>query len=280
MRIYKTLVFLLCMAGLLLGMSGKALADNWMRSEGESYYKAGAEYDTAQNRWNQDNDSIKMSCTAKNWKLTQAYEYGMSYYQTFFGSIDYRDRSCGNNEASGIGDLSLGIRRRLDIYRNGRTWEAAVIIPTGYSTKGTAQIGSGLYGLRLGAFGSFGDKTLTGGEYGSNVELGANIYIWEGTASEELSGYIKYNFAATQESHFYAALEGDYALIDRNKNLTTVAVNQVSDYGYDRLNVRFGYSRRATLYWRVAVEVTDVVWGRNTNDSRSVTINFSRNFLD
>lgn len=267
------------MAGLLLSASGNAFADNWMRSEDEGYYKASFEYDSAHNRWDQQNKSQVMSCTARNWKLTQAYEYGLSYYHTFFGSLDYRDRNCGNLDASGVGDLTLGLRSRLDIYRNGRTWEAAAILPTYSKSRTGASVGSGLYGLRLGAFGSFGDKTLDSGVYGSNLEVGANIYIWEGTAAEEFAGYIKYNFAATEESHLYSSLEGDYALINRSKDLTTV-VNQVSDYGYDRLSVRLGYSRKATLHWRLAIEATSVLRGRNTNDSNSINISFSRNFLD
>jgi hypothetical protein len=274
-----SLTFSLVVLGTLIIGPGNAYADNWMRSEDEGYYKASLQYDTTDERWNQDSKLETMSCTPRNWLLSQSYEYGLSYYRTFFGSLDYLDRSCGANEASGIGNLTLGLRSRLDIYRNGRTWEVAAIIPTGYPTNRTATIGSGFYGLRLGVFGSFGDKHNVSGEYGSNVELGTNIYFWEGSAAEQLSGYIKYNFAATQESHFYGALEGDYAIINRSKDLTTV-VNEVSDYGYDRLNARFGYSRRASLYWRFSIEGTSVLRGRNTNDSNSVTIAFSRNFLD
>lgn len=275
---YQPLTLVLVMGPLIVG-SGSVYANNWMRSEDEGYYTTSLEYDTTSDRWNQDNKLETMSCTPKNWKFANAYEYGWSYYRTIFGSLDYLDRNCGENEASGIGDLTLGIRSRLDIYRNGRTWEAAVNIPTGYSTSGGSSIGSGLYGFKLGAYGSFGDRHRMDRQYGSNVELGTNVTFWEGSAAEQLSAYIKYNFAATEESHFNAAIEGDYALINRSKDLTST-VNPVSDFGYDRLNFRIGYSRRATLYWRVSFEASNVLWGRNTNDSNSVRISFSRSYMD
>ncbi len=263
----------------LLLLSSNALADNYMRSEGESYYSASLEGDTAHDKWNQQDKLEAMPCTARNWKLTQNYEYGLTYYNTVFGSREYVDRSCGIYDASGIGNFTLGIRRRLDIYRNGRSWEAEVIMPTGYSTTGKSTIGSGLYGLRLGAFGAFGYEKLTNGDQYSPLEIGANIYIWEGTAAEEFAGYLKYNFLATNVSHFYGAVEGDYALIDRSKTPNTT-INPVSDYGYDRLNVRLGFSTKITLKWRAAIEGTDVIRGRNTNDSKSIKLTISRNFMD
>jgi len=263
----------------LLATSGKACADNYMRSEGESYYSASLEGDTAHDRWNQQDKLEPLPCTARNWKLTQNYEYGLSYYNTFFGSLEYVNRKCGIYDASGIGNLTFGIRRRIDIYRNGRSWEAEAIIPTGYSTTAKTTIGSGLYGLRLGLFGAFGENSLSNGDIISPLEMGANIYIWEGAASEQFAGYIKTNFLATNLSHFYATVEGDYALIDRSKNLNTT-INSVSNYGYDRLNARLGFSSKISLNWRIAIEGTNVLRGRNTNDSNSIKLVVSRNFLD
>lgn len=276
---YIKIVRLLVLSGSLSIASGQLYADNWMRSEGEGYYKASLEFDSARSKWNQDNKLQSLPCTTRNWNVNQSYEYGMSYYRTFFGSLDYLDRSCGSSEASGIGDLSLGIRGRLNIYRNGRTWETAVIIPTGYSTTGQTSVGSGLFGLRLGLFGSFGNRHLVNGERGTNIELGGNVYLWEGAAPEQFSGYVKYNFAATKNSHFYGSLEGDYALVDRGEDFSS-EINRLNDYGYDRLNARFGYATRAGLYWRISFEATNVLWGRNTSDSNSVNVSLSRTITD
>jgi len=259
----------------IIASSENVFADNYMRSEGEGYYTSRLQYDTARDRWDLNSTRVPMNCTARNWTLTQHYEYGLSYYNTVFGSADYLDRTCGIYGASGIGDISLGIRRRLNIYKNGRSWEAEAIIPTGYSTTGNSTIGSGLYGLRLGIFGSFGGNADEGGT--PTLETGANIYDWEGTAAKQLTGYIKYNVISSDVRHFYGVIEGGYALTNRNQN-TTTTINRVSDYGYDRINTRLGFSTKMTLNWRIAIEGTHVLRGRNINDSNSVVLIFSRNF--
>src|SRR5512139_2273579 len=105
----KSLNFTIFCTWPLLAFSSIAHADNYMRSEGEGYYSAGILYDTAYERWNQDSKRSQMPCTANNLTLTQAYEYGLSYYNTVFGSLEYLDRSCGINDASGVGNLTLGI---------------------------------------------------------------------------------------------------------------------------------------------------------------------------
>jgi hypothetical protein len=258
-----------CLA-LLLALPTSASASNWMRSEDELYFKAGFDYDTASQYWNRDGELTDMSCTATNWTHNQSYEYGWSYYRTVFGTLEYRDRRCGDVTDSGLGDLTIGMRGRLNIYRNGRTWETALIIP---SEDG------GLYGLRLGVFGSFGDRHTIGNGAGTNFELGANLYLWEGAAPEQLASYIKFNIAPSAERLFTTSLEGDYALVDRDK-IYDATINQVENYGYDRLNLRIGYSQKVSLYWRMSIEATSVLMGRNASKSNGVGLSFSRTLMD
>lgn len=264
---------------LLQGLPATAFASNWMRSEDELYFKAGVTYDRASERWNRASELVDISCTATNWQHNQSYEYGWSYYRTIFGSFDYLNRHCGDVTSAGLGDISLGMRGRLDIYRNGRTWEMAVIIPSGHRSYGDSSLGSGLYGIRLGLFGSFGDRRAAGNDIGTNYELGANLYIWEGAAPEQFASYAKFNFAPSQERHFSASLEGDYALVDRNRVFDS-AINQVESYGYDRINMRLGYSQKATLYWNMSIEATTVLTGRNVSKSSGINLSFSRSFKD
>lgn len=259
-----------CLALLLLTLSASAFASNWMRSEDELYFKAGIDYDTASERWNRDGDLVDISCTTTNWTHNQSYEYGLSYYRTVFGTLEYMDRRCGDVTDSGLGNLTFGIRGRLNLYRNGRTWETALIIPSDHS---------GLYGLRLGIFGSFGDRHTIGNEAGYNIELGANLYLWEGTAPEQLASYIKFNIAPSAERLFSIALEGDYALVNRDKVFDTT-INRVENYGYDRLNLRIGYSQKVSLYWRMSIDATSVLMGRNASKTNGVSLSFSRTLMD
>ena len=253
---------------LLLSLSASAFASNWMRSEDELYFKAGLDYDTTNERWDHDGELTDMSCTASNWTHNQSYEYGWTYYRTIFGTLEYRDRRCGDVTDSGLGNLTFGMRGRLDLYRNGRTWETALIIPADRND---------LYGLRLGAFGSFGDIHSNRNKTATNFELGANLYLWEGSAPEQLASYIKFNIAPSSESRFFTALEGDYALVDRDKIYDTT-INQVENFGYDRLNLRIGYSQKVSLDWRMSIEATSVLMGRNASKTNGLSLSISRIF--
>jgi hypothetical protein len=258
-----------CLA-LLLTLPASAFASSWMRSEDELYFKAGFAYDSASERWDRDGELKDMSCTASNWAHNQSYEYGTSYYRTVFGTLEYMDRRCGDVTDSGLGNLTFGMRGRLNVYRNGRTWETALIVPSGQS---------GPYGLRLGVFGSFGDRHTIRNEAGTNFELGANLYLWEGTAPEQLASYIKFNIAPSAERHFFTSLEGDYALVDRDK-VYDATINQVENYGYDRLNLRIGYAQKVSLYWSMSLEATSVLMGRNASMTNGVSLSFSSRLMD
>lgn len=253
-----------CLA-LLLTLPALAFAGNWMRSEDEFYFKAKVAYDSASERWNRDGDLTDLSCTARNWTHNQTYEYGLSYYHTVFGTLEYMDRRCGDVTDSGLGDLSFGMRGRLNIYRNGRTWETALIIPSELTK---------LYGLRLGVFGSFGDMQIINHQAGTNFELGANVYVWEGSAPEQLASYIKFNFSPDSERRFFTALGADYALADRDKVYDTT-INQVENYGYDKFNLRLGYSQKVSLDWRMSIEAESVLMGRNVRKTNGVSLAFS-----
>jgi len=262
--ITNTTLISTCLA-LLLTLPASAFAGNWMRSEDEFYFKGSVAYDSASTHWDRDGKLTDMSCTARNWTHNQNYEYGLSYYRTVFGTFDYMDRRCGNVADAGLGNLSFGIRGRLNLYRNGRTWETALILPSKFTR---------LYGLRLGVFGSFGEGKIISNEVGTNFELGANVYVWEGTAPEQLASYIKFNIAPSSKRRFYTALEGDYALGDRNKVYNTT-INKVENYGYDRLNLRLGYSQKVSLNWRMSIEAKSVLMGRNVSKTNGVTLGFS-----
>ncbi len=266
-------------AALLLA-SATATAGSWMRSEDESYYSAQLTYDTADTVWNSARVQGPMSCTAENWKLSQRYEYGLSYYRTVFGSLELLDRNCDGYDASGIGDLELGLRSRLDIFRNGRTWEVATILPTGYSTSGAARIGNDRYGLRFGAYGRFKGVQGEDGSDGTGLELGSELHVWEGSASEQLSAYGKLTVPVLKRVRIFGALEGDYALNNRDGEILAGSINPPVQYGYDKLTGRLGLSSKIGREWTLLLEGSSVILGRNTSETNSISIGVSRNFLE
>ncbi|HEY0722297.1 MAG TPA: hypothetical protein VGE50_13725 [Gammaproteobacteria bacterium] len=267
-------------AGVLLLGATVATAGTWMRSEDESYYSMRLEYETADTLWNKNWERESMPCTANNWKLSQIYEYGLSYYHTAFGTLDLLDRNCDGYDVSGLGDLELGIRSRLDIFRNGRTWEVAAILPSGYSTSGKARLGNDRFGLRLGAFGRFAGQPRRGGEEGVALELGGNLHIWEGDASEQLSASGKVTLPVWQRSRLFGALEGDYALINRHAAAVDTSINPPIQYGYDKLTGRLGFTTKISRSWSLTLEGASVIIGRNTSDANTFIVGISRDFRE
>ncbi|WP_287963123.1 hypothetical protein, partial [Alcanivorax sp.] len=115
---------------LLAGLPMVAHAGDWMRSAGESGLGVSLEYGTADHYWNRFRKLLKDNCTSNDWKLFLHYEYGYSYDYTLFGNTALDTRRCGNRHSSGLGDIRLGVRGRLNPFRNGSTWELSVLVPT------------------------------------------------------------------------------------------------------------------------------------------------------
>jgi hypothetical protein len=261
---------------LVLFGSSSVYAGTWMRSEGEGYYSADLSYETASYHWNNNRVRVPMTCDAKNWALGQTYEYGWDYYHTLFGKVDLRDRECGGTSVSGVGDVELGMRGRLNIFRNGRTWEMAAIIPTGYSTTGSSRLGNGLYGFRVGAYGRFTDKDE--GEYAAKpvLELGGDVIIWEGSAPEHLHLYAKGTLPVFTQFWVYAGGSGDLTLSNRSQVYDTSS-DTYRSYGYDKVSARLGVTTKLGRTWGLSLEARSVLWGRNVSDSNTISLFLKRN---
>jgi hypothetical protein len=274
-----------------LSCSCTLYAGTWMRSEKEGRYSGDLTYDTATAYWDQSLHRVPLPCETQNWALSQSYEYGWSYYSTLFGSVDLRDRNCGtpissvpvssapNSHASGVADVQLGMRGRLNIYRNGRTWEMSAILPTGYPTNVPSRLGNGLYAFKIGAYGRFLDEDLEEHAARPTLELGSDVTIWEGVASKQLHAYTKVSLPIYNLFTIYGAGSADVALTNRSATYNP-NTNAYRTYGYDRLSGRVGISANLTKTLRISLETANVLWGRNTNDTTSYSLFITRNFKD
>jgi len=275
-RAYKIILFTLALSG-----SSALYAGTWMRSEDEGYYSAGLTYETATDHWDNNRVRAPMSCKAKNKTLTQSYEYGWSYYRTLFGSVNLVDRDCGGSQtgASGVGDVELGMRGRLNVFRNGRTWELAAILPTGYSTTGSSRLGNGLYGFKMGAYGRFSDQGQDDLVAKPTYELGGDVTIWQGSAPEHLHAYSKGTLPVFHRFWVYAMGSGDLSLSNRS-TVYDSSNNTYRTYGYDKITARLGVSFKVSKSWRFSLEGSNVLWGRNVSDSNTISLYLSHNIKD
>jgi hypothetical protein len=260
---------------LLLSVWGSASAGSWMRSEGESYYTGSLRYGTGDRYWDSRFKLRDRDCTASNWASEHSYEYGWSYYRTVFVDGELLDRRCGDAHETGFGDLALGVRGRLDPFRNGRTWQVALILPTGYSASSDSSLGHGRLALDLGLAWEI-NRVPYQPSPRTQWQIGAALRLIEGPPSEQLRGYVKMSHALTPRLGLTAALNGDASLRTGEDRRSFEFVNQRDGVGeYDKLWSTLALSRPLGQ-WSVYGGVTQVLWGRNVAHETGVVIRFSR----
>ena len=145
------------------GLPASVEASAWMRSEGELQLSMSLSLSTAEDRWDRDRRLVEADCTTRRRALDVQGEYGYSYYYTVFADAGLTNKECGGEPGeSGLSDLTLGIRGRIDPFRNGRSWEIALKPPVSGDDSDTARPGNGEFGLEFG--GHFGGNLVQKGE--------------------------------------------------------------------------------------------------------------------
>lgn len=252
------------------------MAGAWMRSGGEYRYAASVDYSTSDRYYDEGSDLQTAPCAAGNYYLNQSLEYGASYYYTVFGDISGAVKSCGAENNAGISDLRVGIRGRLDPYRNGRTWEFAVIIPTGYSRTEPSRLGYGRIGMELGVHGRF--KAGGAVRHSHYWSTGAEIRLWDGPPADQFQTYVRYSMPVGDAGLDFG-VDGEFSL-GNGRPAPTEYVNQTRLDEYDRITVRASLNYRVGRDWRLAYRLSRAVWGRHTDASTSIGVTLSRSWME
>lgn len=262
----KSLLLALCLASL------PATAGTWMLSRGELAYNAQLAHSSSDHYWDRQRDLRASNCQSDDWSFSNQVEYGWSYYHTVFAEAALVKKECGAQSASGLGDLTVGVRGRWDKFRNGRTWEASIILPTGYDAKDPARLGYGQFGVDLsaGIRLSSDEANLHGFDYLS-AETGYRH--WFGSAAGQWYLTAKGSHKLANQDSLY--VNASLALSMRNgsaENFT--AGNQTLLGDYDQLGVTFGWSHKLGLHNSLALEYGRTLWGRNTGQSDAIRLNY------
>lgn len=178
---------LFCLLLLLFTSSGLAHASAWMLSEKEVIYGSALTYYTDHEYWNQSSHRIRSNCRSHNAYLYQGLEYGYSYYTTLLLSTTFALQHCGADRTNGLGDVRLGIRGRLNLERNGQTWELLAIVPTGYSSTAPRRIGNGRFGIEAGLFTS-GQEQGFEEKRRSFLDASLRLRHWFGAPASQVLG--------------------------------------------------------------------------------------------
>lgn len=261
-----------------------ASAGNWMRNEGETTYSANLKYSTANKYWDQFGNSKAKGCTSDSESLYQNVEYGYSYRYTLFGGIGLDNNHCaaaGQGSQFGLGDLSLGVRGRIDPAMNGKAWEVKAIIPTGYNNQVPMRLGYGRFGLQAGVY--FGDQFedynsdpyKPGNTYIENGswQYGAYVTTWEGPPANQLGGFVKYGNRVSELWKVSGSLEADLSL---GHGRTEPAIPAIAPWArqpfHDVLTAKLDFARDIGNGWSVSIVPETNLWGRNISQSTGISV--------
>ena len=251
-----------------------------MLSEGEQSLFTSLELSRADRYWD-DNRSLQQDdCTSNDRALGLRYEYGWSYYHTLFAATSFEMDRCGTEKATGIPDLKLGMRGRVNPFRNGHTWELALILPVNGDRLDRRSPGNGLFGIEAGLYRSYRDdpyQRTTTSDRQAVWGWGAGINLWSEAAGEELWGELSWRKPFSGPWRFRVRLVGRYSLgggdagsggiFDRRKTID-----------YDRLGVGARISRQLNRGSSLGLGLEQAVWGRNTASDTILKLDFHRSW--
>lgn len=183
-----------------------------LRSEEELLYRGTLSYGTATEEWDDDAVTRDIGCRAHNSRFSNRLEYGYSYYYTLFGDLGLADSRCGGDRRrSGLSDLHLGLRGRIDQYLNTQSWELGATIPLQGRQSGRSRVGCGVFGVDGEV--SRKDKLLPW----LNLGYGAAIKLWKSPLAHQLGLDVSADGplgGARSSWSWYTALTGDLPLTD------------------------------------------------------------------
>jgi hypothetical protein len=277
------MALLIIASGLSAINVGTSSATAYMLSEGIHRYTTGLQYSTADDWFNEQRDRVPQGCRSKDYYWHNQYTYGYSYYFNLFAAAAVGNYECGlHTKVAGVADIKLGIRGRLDLNRNGRTWELALLIPTGYDSQKVNRLGYG----RLGFWGGLAWSSQNTGweeKEPSYWEVGAGITYWSGSPSTQSRTYGKYSWRLDEDGNNRIVVQGTLKLSLRDGRATFPAAfagfPRFSG-DYDSFTVSAKYAHRLTRHWSISPRIGSTVWGRNTSANNFVDLSITRQWGD
>ena len=251
-------------------------ASPWMRSEAERFYWAGITYSTGDQRWDDKSNQKKVGCRNSDWYMHQKVEYGYSYYYTLIAGLSTASANCGDDNLTGVGDLTLGIRGRLDKYSNGKSWEITTIIPTGYERDNSSRPGNGRFGIEAGVAWLFkeGERELADPW---SWQGGIAIRLWQGPPADQFLSYLSVQRRIAAVGKIGLRISGDFSFRNESPEKTKFE-NRTRLTDFDKLRAAVSWSSRINARWSWQTSIGHVLWGRNVTDNLTVGLNISHDW--
>lgn len=253
--------------------SASAHGGAYMRSEGELLHDVRVDYARADREWDAGGATRATDCVRQHRSLTTSLDYGFSYYLGGFAKLGVASTECDTVSESGPSDLSFGLRGRLDMFANNRSWELEGHVPA-RALGGSAELGCDAYGgtLRLEAR----DEVVPGGFIG----YGAGYRYWDTPLVPQAIALLSYSaqidrLARHPRWDWGTALHGTWALEDAETLRQGPGVQ--IDCGSRTRVVRaaLDVSYKVGLDSRFGCGVSLPVWGRDSQLTQGLSCVYS-----
>lgn len=260
-----------CLAALAAAaalLCGAAQAASGLRSEKDVLYAASLGYLTATEDWDGAGDLQDNDCRSQYTGLSHYAEYGFNYYYTGFAKLALAESRCADAARTGFSDLKLGLRGRINRYRNDRAWEVEATIPTRRGEVSGRRLGCG-------AFGVAGNVDFKD-EYATNqfLEYGASVQLWESPLAHQFKANVGGSGYITNRWSWNLGLLGSVPLTDGSGDPGTL----LSDCGTEGRVVRATTGARFKLsdFTSFHCGLTVSLWGRDASRSTGYSCGFAR----
>ena len=265
---------------MLISLPWGLQAGDWMLSEGQQSLYLSLALSEADSYWDSRRELQQDHCTSRDWRTTLHYEYGYSYYRTLFASTAFERNQCGSDSAVGVPELKLGMRGRVDPFRNGYTWELALVVPLNGDRVDRRRPGIGLYGIEAGLYRSYRDDPYTK----PFTEITSGIWGWELAATwwaqgagQELRGELNWRRQLGHNWHLKAWLGGSLSF-NSDGAVSGDLFSSRKRIDYDRLAFGVRVSRQLSRHTRLGLALEQALWGRNTSRDSTLKLEFSRSW--
>ena len=252
-------------------VAGAAEAGSYMQSGGDLSLSSSLGYLWATQQWDTNGRLQDSGCRREYSYLSNHLEYGYSYYHTLYGGVNLARSSCDPDSNSGLGDIRAGVRGRLDVNRNNRTWELEATIPTD-SGNDPNGLNLGCNSLGLAGNVAMKEKLLSQLAFGA----GAGVQLWEGPLVHQLVGDLSLGGSFTRWSPWTweLGLSGKRPLNSGD----TPASGALSDCGTRskvvRSAARIGY--QYTDFVNLECGASLALWGVDVGRTQGFYCGFSR----
>lgn len=256
--------------GAVLGllMATAAHAASGLRSEADSLYAASLGFLAATEEWDDDGTLQPNDCRSEYTGLSHYGEYGFNYYYTGFAKLAVAQSRCADESRTGFSDLKLGIRGRIDLYRNDRAWEIEATIPTRRDAVSGRRLGCGSFGLAGNV--DFKDEFVTNQYF----EYGAGVQLWESPLAHQFKAQLGGSGHITRSWSWNLGLTGSAPLTEGQGDPDGV----LSDCGTEGRIVRAqtGAKFKLSDFTSFHCGVTVSVWGREASRTNGYSCGFTR----